>query len=255
MSSVSTIKNIDGLYFCDTKTANIYKLLSKELAAGTISSFSFESSFESEGKTILTPESLIVDGTLFENPISSVSELRNDLKFFFFLQEYLNNKTIDSFEILKYNASSNRKYNAKKTKVNGFKFDSRQEVYFYISCLLRQQAGEITNIELQPHFVILDSFSKKNPFTGEIKKYHGVFYDADFRLTYKDNSTEIIDVKGVLTDVFIMKLKFFEEKFKDLTISIVKQKKEGSLEFISFDEYEKEKKKRKKEKKLAEKNK
>ena len=75
------------------------------------------------------------------------------------------------------------KYNAKKTEVDGFKFDSKKEAerYQYLKVLLNN--GEIEDLELQPPFKI----SVNGKFICK--------YIADFR--YKDRGKIVIeDVKG-----------------------------------------------------------
>src|SRR5208282_4490088 len=67
------------------------------------------------------------------------------------------------------------KYHSRKTEYAGYVFDSKAEARRYQELLLLEKAGEITDIELQPEFVLV------YPFTHQGKKYRGVKYRADFR--------------------------------------------------------------------------
>jgi hypothetical protein len=52
------------------------------------------------------------------------------------------------------------KYGAKKTVVDGWTFDSQRESERYRELLLRGQAGEIADLELQPRFDIVINGAK-----------------------------------------------------------------------------------------------
>lgn len=253
------IKFHEDLVFHDTKTFNIYKLINEEYLNGFISSFNFDSFYFDENlaphQKILTAEIVTIDDFTFKNSESSLAEFRNDLKFYFFLKHHLKEGLIHSFELLKYNASANRKYNAKRTNIDGFNFASRKEACYYIYLLIEQKNGRIQSFKLQPKFTLLPAFKKINPISGREKSFQALSYVADFEILHNNGYLEIVDVKGVLTEVFEMKRKIFEEKFPELYLTVVKQKKEISLDFIDIDDYTDAAKKRKKAKKLAEKNK
>lgn len=109
-----------------------------------------------------------------------------------------------------------KKYNNKITWVDGINFDSKREAEYYQELLLLKKAGEIKEIELQPKFTLLKSFKKDG------KTHRAITYIADFKVTYKDNRIEIIDVKGVETEVFKIKRKLFEHSYPQLSLKIVK---------------------------------
>ena len=90
------------------------------------------------------------------------------------------------------------KYNAKKTEVDGFIFDSRAEARRYSELILAERAGEISNLSLQPVFPIIVNEKK-------IGKYI-----ADFQYTDRDGNRVIEDVKGVSTPVYRLKKKLVE---------------------------------------------
>lgn len=107
------------------------------------------------------------------------------------------------------------KYGARKTMVDNIRFDSAAEARYYSNLKLRKAAKDIIDFELQPVFVLVEPFRKNG------KHYRGIKYKADFRIEHLDGSVEIVDVKGVKTDVYRMKKTLFEKKFPDLTITEV----------------------------------
>lgn len=108
------------------------------------------------------------------------------------------------------------KYNNKITYVDGIRFDSKREAEYYKQLLLLLKIGEVKEIELQPKFTLLETF-RKNGVT-----HRSITYKADFKVTYTDNRVEVIDVKGVETQVFKIKRKLFEHQFPHLSLRIVK---------------------------------
>lgn len=107
------------------------------------------------------------------------------------------------------------KYRNKKVIVEDYVFDSLQESKRYKELKLLLRAGQISNLELQPHFLLQDSF-KKNGTT-----YRKIEYIADFK--YIENGKTIVeDVKGIQTDVFKLKHKLFEKKYPELELRIIK---------------------------------
>ena len=89
------------------------------------------------------------------------------------------------------------KYRANKVSVDGHTFDSQKEADFYCELKLRLKSEEINGFCLQPIFILAP----------------GLKYKADFIIFNKDNSTEVIDVKGFKTKEYIAKKKVFEDKF------------------------------------------
>ena len=66
------------------------------------------------------------------------------------------------------------KYRNKKVQVDMYVFDSIRESQRYKELKLLERAGEISNLELQPKFLLQDSF-KKNGIT-----YRKIQFIADF---------------------------------------------------------------------------
>lgn len=96
------------------------------------------------------------------------------------------------------------KYNAKKTNVDGIKFDSKREADRYCELKLLEKSNEIRNLELQPRFLLQDKFKDKQGNT-----HRKIEYVADFMYVDKENNKIVEDVKGVLTDVYKIKKKIF----------------------------------------------
>ncbi len=94
-------------------------------------------------------------------------------------------------------------------------FDSRKEARYYQELLLLKRAGHVTEIELQPEYVLQDRFTKGG------KTYRPIKYRADFKITYADGTTEIVDCKGAATREFKIKQKLFEKRYPGLNIKQV----------------------------------
>jgi len=89
------------------------------------------------------------------------------------------------------------KYNAKKTIVDGIKFDSKAEARRYGELKLLLKCGTIADLELQPRY----DFAVNGVKLG--------FYKADFR--YKIGNKLIIeDVKGMKTPIYNLKKKLMK---------------------------------------------
>ena len=86
------------------------------------------------------------------------------------------------------------KYNAKKTEVDGIRFDSKKEARYYQDLLLRQRAGEIVFVLRQVPFHLPG----------------GVTYRVDFQEFHSDGTVHFVDVKGMKTQMYIAKKKMVE---------------------------------------------
>lgn len=97
-----------------------------------------------------------------------------------------------------------RKYNNKKTMLDGIKFDSKREASRYCELLILQKAGEIKDLKLQPKFTLQMKFRYKE------KTYRAISYIADFQYTEVKTGLNVVeDVKGMRTPVFNIKEKLF----------------------------------------------
>lgn len=103
------------------------------------------------------------------------------------------------------------KYRAKKTEIDGIKFDSKKEAKRYIALRELEKKGNIEKLVLQPRFLLQEGFRKNG------KAYRKIEYVADF-MYEQDGKLIIEDVKGIKTDVYKLKQKLFEKRYQDLTI-------------------------------------
>ena len=107
------------------------------------------------------------------------------------------------------------KYRNKKVIVDGEEFDSKKEGNRYKELKLLLKVGKISNLELQPRFLLQDGFKKNG------RTFRKIEYIADFK--YIENGKTIVeDVKGMQTDVFKLKHKIFEKVYPDLELRIIK---------------------------------
>lgn len=134
------------------------------------------------------------------------------------------------------------KYNSKKVTVNGIVFDSKMEAEYYLHLVDLRVKGIVEVIELQPKFLLQEAFTKRGI------RFRKIEYWADFKVTYSDGHIEIVDVKGVETEIFKIKKKLFEYKFKDLELKLVTYVKKwgGWIEVSELNKKRKEAKKKNK---------
>lgn len=114
-----------------------------------------------------------------------------------------------------------KKYNNQITEINGIIFHSKKEARYYQELLLRERAGEITEIALQPCYKIHINNTPIKIRSEGFPNGRAVKYIADF--SYKEVSTNkcfVVDVKGVLTDVFKLKRALVEHIYQ-IEITIV----------------------------------
>mgnify|MGYP000920856240 FL=1 len=104
------------------------------------------------------------------------------------------------------------KYNSKRIHVDGVLFDSKKEADYYGDLKLQLKAGAIKGFCRQPEFILTAGFGNRKPVT----------YKADFIVFNLDGTADVIDVKGVETEVFKIKKKLFADKFPELELKIEK---------------------------------
>ena len=94
------------------------------------------------------------------------------------------------------------KYGAKPTIIGGIKFASKAEAQRYVVLNHLEKAGKISDLILQPNFILQEKFSHYG------KIIRAISYVADF--LYLENGKSIVeDVKGMKTPVYELKLKLF----------------------------------------------
>lgn len=108
------------------------------------------------------------------------------------------------------------KYNNKKTIVDNIKFDSKAEANRYIELKMLEKARKISDLELQPKFILQEQYINNK---GE--KIRAITYKADF-CYLEGNKIVVEDVKGVETKEFKIKKKLFENKYRDIDFRLIK---------------------------------
>lgn len=102
------------------------------------------------------------------------------------------------------------KYNSIKVTIDGITFDSRKEANYYCELKMLRMAGVVKDFDMQVPFTLLDGYKRKG------KAVRGIKYYADFVVTYVDGHKEVVDVKGVRTDVYKLKKKLLLAKYPEI---------------------------------------
>ena len=106
------------------------------------------------------------------------------------------------------NPEKKSKYSSAKTDIDGIRFDSKKEAGFYAELKLREKAGEISDLRLQPRYLLQQAFKHEG------KQYREMEYVADFEYV-EDGITVVVDVKGFRTAVYMIKRKLFLYRYGD----------------------------------------
>ena len=101
------------------------------------------------------------------------------------------------------------KYKNKSVEVDGHRFDSQKEAKYYLYLKNRQAKKEISNLCLQPKFLIQEKFA----YDGKTER--AIYYVADFSY-FENEKLTVIDVKGFKTDVYKLKRKLFLFRYPQL---------------------------------------
>lgn len=104
------------------------------------------------------------------------------------------------------------KYNSKKEWIDGICFDSQIEADYYCQLKLLLRAGAIDGFCRQARFVITEGKNNER----------GTEYVTDFVIFFPDKTYRIVDVKGMETPAFKLKVKSFKEKYPKLQIELEK---------------------------------
>lgn len=103
--------------------------------------------------------------------------------------------------------------NAKKTRYNGILFDSKLECDRYKYLKQLEKLGEISNLELQKPFELIEKQKRGVhivPSVSKSESIRSVKYYADFiYYRVKDGVWVVNDVKGRSSDVYKLKMKLF----------------------------------------------
>ena len=90
-------------------------------------------------------------------------------------------------------------------KSDGFDSKREREVYTHLMCLMHAEGfhDRVANVERQVRYTLIPAQRGED---GKVVE-RACSYMADFRVTYADGRIEVIDVKGMLTDVYKIKRK------------------------------------------------
>ena len=124
------------------------------------------------------------------------------------------------------------KYNNKKTVIDDIVFDSKDEALYYEALKDMKAKGLIKDFELQPEFILQEGFEKDE------KKYRAIKYTADFRVLTNNDYSYIVDVKGMLTTEFKIKMKLFNYKYPNIELRLISRSVKYGNEYGFIDYYE-----------------
>ncbi len=111
-----------------------------------------------------------------------------------------------------------RKYGNKKVEYDGYTFDSIAEARRYEELKLMEQAGAISDLQLQPRYELQKAFTDNDGV-----KHRAIVYVADFQ--YQEGGLRVVeDVKGKAVATYLIKKKLFLYRFFDLTFREIKAK-------------------------------
>lgn len=106
------------------------------------------------------------------------------------------------------------KYKNEITYYKDIRFSSKKECYRYKQLRLKEKAGLIRDLELQPKFLLLDTIHYRG------KTYPKTYYKADFKYFDNEKGRYIVeDVKSPITakdKVYRLKIKMLLEKYPDI---------------------------------------
>ena len=105
--------------------------------------------------------------------------------------------------------TNNNKYNAVKVTIDKIVFDSKKEGNRYLELKALLRGKVITNLVLQPEYVLMEGFRHEGV------TYRPIKYVSDFRYI-KDSEIIVEDSKGFKKDkVYIIKKKMFLKLYGD----------------------------------------
>lgn len=107
------------------------------------------------------------------------------------------------------------KFGAKKVRYEGKTFDSIMEKDYYIHLGELKEQGIIKSFEWQVPFLLQDSFKFYDMKREKETTVRKIEYIADYVIEYNDGTTHVVDVKGLVMDVFRMKFKVLKKVLLD----------------------------------------
>ena len=107
------------------------------------------------------------------------------------------------------------KYHSRKVTVDNIVFDSQKEANYYLELKLRKRANDIIDFELQPVYILQEKYKRDG------KTVQPITYRADFKIIHKNFDVEIVDVKGMKTEVYRIKKKLLLAKYPGIKFTEV----------------------------------
>lgn len=121
-----------------------------------------------------------------------------------------------------------RKYNAKKVELDGVIFDSQSEAKHYWHTLKpRAEAGEITNLQMQPVFRCEINGKLICKYIGDFQYIEWTIPDQTDRLGYK----VVEDVKGFKTPIYNLKKKLVHALYPGTLICEIEPSRYRSMKW------------------------
>lgn len=124
------------------------------------------------------------------------------------------------------------KYKAVKKTIDGITFDSTVEAEYYEFLKFQQASGYIECFDLQPKFILWDSFVRDD------RRYTNIIYKADFEVFLLDGTSLVVDIKGVATPLAKLKRKMFLDKFREKKLIWLVKSKKYSKDGSGFADYD-----------------
>lgn len=111
-------------------------------------------------------------------------------------------------------ASKRTKYNSRKKEIDGHLFDSTKEARRYECLKAMQQVRQISDLQLQPVFLLQEGFR-----TIGRHWCRPIHYRADFSYLDREGNQVVEDVKSAptKTQAYRIKVKLFQQKYPDIT--------------------------------------
>lgn len=110
------------------------------------------------------------------------------------------------------------KFGAKKTIIDGIKFDSKREAAYYGQLKIMKRGGLIQSFERQISFDLLAAGLDPRTETYPCVAKHIV----DFLVTMIDGRQEVHEVKGMETAIWRLKVKIFKANYPDIKYKVIK---------------------------------
>ncbi|ASS76853.1 hypothetical protein CIG75_19160 [Tumebacillus algifaecis] len=129
------------------------------------------------------------------------------------------------------------KYGAKKTTIGNITFDSKMESKYYLQLLTLQKAGKITDLRLQPKYLLQEKFRRDG------KTVSAIHYVADFEYRNHNGLLIVVDVKGAETVDFKIKKKLFLHKYPEHILKVVTEHNGSFIDLYKTKKLESDRKK------------